>query len=114
VANGVDLEILDESKLPCIEPLARTYERFLWSPNSAISEPKQVINAMKTEFEARGGTLKLNFTVKLQRSASNFFIDGHPAQILVNAVGAQSDRLAKEVGLARNYAMVPFMGVTAP
>ena len=32
--NGVDLKLLQESELSRYEPMARTYESFIWSPNN--------------------------------------------------------------------------------
>ena len=110
-ANGVDLELLEESELLKLEPLAKTHQRFLWSPDTAISDPKQVISAMRNEFQSRGGVVNLSKEVKFERTSDGLSVDGHPATVYVNAAGAQSDRLARRVGLARDYAMVPFMGV---
>jgi L-2-hydroxyglutarate oxidase LhgO len=109
--NGVDLELLEESELFRLEPLARTHERFLWSPNTAISDPKQVIAAMRNDFQSRGGVVILAKKIKFERTIDGLTVNGHPATVYVNAAGAQSDRLARRVGLARDYAMVPFMGV---
>ena len=54
-ANGVELELLPKSRLADFEPLAKTYERFLWSPNTAISDSSSVISAMRSKFISLGG-----------------------------------------------------------
>ena len=38
IANGVELEIHPEEKLKEFEPLAITHNRFMWSPNTGISD----------------------------------------------------------------------------
>ena len=58
IANGVDIEMLDASKLGNYEPLAITHERFLWSPTTAVSDSKAIVDAMRREFESLGGTIQ--------------------------------------------------------
>jgi len=111
ISNGVDLELLEDSELPKKEPLARTHKRFLWSPKTAVSSPKEVIAAMQREFESAGGQLFLQKKVKLIESSNHVHVNGYEAKVIINAAGAQADKIAREVGLAREYAMVPFMGI---
>jgi len=42
-ANGVDIELIDESQLAELEPLARTQGHALWSPNTAVADPEAVV-----------------------------------------------------------------------
>lgn len=111
ISNGVNLELLDESKLSKLEPLAKTHNRFLWSPNTAISDPSAVSNAMVAKFESLGGKISTDSDVTLSARGGEIFVEGFEARHIVNAAGAQSDRLARRLGLAKEYAMVPFMGV---
>jgi L-2-hydroxyglutarate oxidase len=111
VSNGVDLELLDESQLTKFEPLARTHNRFLWSPNTAISDPGAVSKAMVAKFESLGGKIETNAEVELSANGNEIIVEGFEAKIIVNSAGAQSDRLARHLGLAKEFAMVPFMGV---
>jgi L-2-hydroxyglutarate oxidase LhgO len=111
VSNGVELELLEAGNLKAIEPLAITHERFLWSPNTAVSDPRAVIKALREEFVIRGGKIELNERVKLIQKSGEFSLPGYKSELVINAAGAQADRLARKVGLAKQYAMVPFMGV---
>lgn len=111
LANGVQLELLSEGELARIEPLARTHERFLWSPNTAVSSPNSVIEALQKKFTSHGGKIALRSEVKIVRHGADYSVPGMKSQLVINAAGAQADRLARKVGLAREYAMVPFMGV---
>lgn len=113
VNNKVELELLDASKLPDYEPLAITHERFLWSPTTAVSDSKAIVNAMRQEFESLGGTIQYNTKVSL-KVFGNEIIDAtntFNAKHFINAAGAQSDRIARKVGVGTEYAMLPFMGV---
>jgi L-2-hydroxyglutarate oxidase len=113
VKNGVDLEVLNASLLPKYEPLATTHEKFLWSPKTAVSDSKAIIDAMFQELILRGGRVDFEKKVLLEfvnseiRDATNFYDAKH----IVNASGAQADRISRSVGVGTEYAMLPFMGV---
>jgi (S)-2-hydroxyglutarate dehydrogenase len=113
IANGVDLEVLDESELPKYEPLAVTHGKFLWSPNTAVSDSKAIVEAMYQEFISLGG--KVDFATKINLQLRNKeVIDStstYDAAHIINAAGAQADRISRSVGVGTEYAMLPFMGV---
>ena len=113
IKNGVDLEILDASQLNKYEPLAITHERFLWSSTTAVSDPKAIVNAMRQEFERLGGTIHYNTKLSL-KEIDNEIRDTqnkYDAKHIVNAAGAQADRISRAVNVGTEYAMLPFMGV---
>ena len=113
IKNGVDIELLDESKLNDFEPLAITHERFLWSPTTAVSDSKAIVDAMRKEFESLGGTIECNKKITLKESSGEI-IDAtglYSAKHIINAAGAQSDRISRDIGIGAEYAMLPFMGV---
>jgi L-2-hydroxyglutarate oxidase len=113
IANGVELEIHPKEKLKEFEPLAITHNRFMWSPNTGISDSIAIIKAMRDEFLSLGGEIYFHSKVNLTESngevhdLSNQFSFKH----LVNAAGAQADRISRSVGVGTEYAMLPFMGV---
>lgn len=113
IQNGVQLEILEEKRLKDFEPLARTHERFLWSPNTAISDSKAIVEAMRREFESLGGKIHFGKKFELKDNGSEIYESSKQfdARHYVNAAGAQSDRIARAIGIGTEYAMVPFMGV---
>jgi L-2-hydroxyglutarate oxidase LhgO len=113
IANGVELEIHPAEKLKEFEPLAITHNRFMWSPNTGISDSIAIVKAMRDEFLSLGGGIHFNSKVNLSESdgeiydSSNQFTFKH----VVNAAGAQADRISRSVGVGTDYAMLPFMGV---
>jgi L-2-hydroxyglutarate oxidase len=113
IANGVELEIHPEEKLVEFEPLAITHNRFMWSPNTGISDSIAIVKAMRDEFLSLGGEIHSDSKVNLIESndevydSSNQFTFKH----VVNAAGAQADRISRSVGVGTDYAMLPFMGV---
>jgi L-2-hydroxyglutarate oxidase LhgO len=110
LSNGVELELLEKTELSKYEPLAVTHERFLWSPNTAVSDPLAVTRAMVSKFEGLGGRLSYGQKIEFQRAQDGVSAKNIRANYVVNSAGAQSDCLAKELGLAKSYAMVPFIG----
>ena len=111
-SNGVDIEILDRSELSRIEPLAVTNSQFLWSPTTAVSNPSQVLISLRKEFESMGGKVSLNQRVSLSERGGEIYDDSNQFsfQRVVNAAGAQADRISRAVNVGSEYAMLPFMG----
>ncbi len=111
--NGVELELLDEQSLKQFEPLAKTTGRFLWSPTTAVSDPGMIINALKIEFERLGGAVALTVKVELVEISGMIYESSntYDAKFIVNAAGAQADRISRQINVGIEYAMLPFMGV---
>jgi L-2-hydroxyglutarate oxidase len=113
IANGVELELYPEEKLKEFEPLAVTHNRFMWSPNTGISDSISIVKAMRDEFLSLGG--EIHFDSKVNLTESNGEIHDASGQFtfkhVVNAAGAQADRISRSVGVGIEYAMLPFMGV---
>ena len=113
LANGVDLELHPEEKLKDFEPLAITHRRFMWSPNTGISDSRAIVQAMLDEFLSLGGLVFFNHKIKLEEREGEILDSEIQFKFrhLVNAAGAQADRISRSVGIGTEYAMVPFMGV---
>jgi L-2-hydroxyglutarate oxidase len=111
--NGVDLELLNASELKDFEPLAKTHERFLWSPSTGISDPHSIIEAMKVEFQSLGGVIHYADEIALEVKDNEVFESTHRflARHYINAAGGQADRISRKIGVGEEFAMVPFMGV---
>ena len=111
--NSVDIELLNESELQKYEPLAKTTNRFLWSPTTAVTDPIEIINALRQEFVGLGGKIFLDSKVNLKvfegevQDTDNIF----DARMIVNAAGAQADRISRKINVGLEYAMLPFMGI---
>lgn len=113
IANGVELEIHESELLTKYEPLATTHRRFLWSPNTAISDSALVMSFMLKKFQTMGGRVLLSKKLKLFSKSGEVSLNEVDIEFkhLVNAAGAQSDRLSKSLGISDDYSMIPFMGV---
>ena len=113
IVNGVELEIHSEEKLKNFEPLAVTHNRFMWSPNTGISDSIAILKAMRDEFLSLGGTIHFGANIKLVESNGEILDSTNQFSFMhvVNAAGAQADRISRSIGVGIDYAMLPFMGV---
>lgn len=114
-ANGTPIKKIDEKELAELEPLARTAGgRALYSPETAVVEPKTILQSLKEELLAGGRVRLLEKTTFLglaaERRAST---GGGPIDfnVFVNTAGLNSDLVAQAFGLGLEYAMVPFKGI---
>lgn len=112
-ANGVTLEVVDETELSKLEPLATTVGIALWSPNTGVSSPELVAKALFDTAQKLGVHFVFNAEVSELESSSLKCKDGRKFHFrhLVNASGLYSDRLAYMQGFGEKYSMLPFIGL---
>ena len=111
-ANGVSTELISAEQLADFEPLARTTQVALWSPNTAVANPLAVTKALATKVEREGTVLKLGqkVTKVMDRriiTDSGDYAVGH----VINTAGLYADKVAKQFGFCDDYAMLPFKGL---
>ena len=111
IANGVKLERRNKSELSGIEPLAQTYESFLWSPNTSISSPKLVSAALRNELIIKGVSFLSGSNVTTMDGS--WYCNGEPleSRFFVNAAGARALEIAKGIGVGNQFRTMPFMGL---
>ncbi len=110
VANGVEIKILPKKALREIEPFAATFENFLWSPNTAVSDPGLVIEAMYKEAKSLG--VDFRFDAEFSINDFNAKMNGEKISFrhLVNCSGAYALDVAKDYEFGLHYLTLPFMG----
>ena len=112
-ANGVELELIDERGLAELEPLARTVESALWSPNTAVASPAGVVEALADRVRERGGRVVLGNEVTgagpgwVMSVLEGRVAAGH----IINAAGLYADTVAHWFGFGQDYRMLPFKGL---
>lgn len=112
LSNRVELEMIDEDQLHDLEPRARTVERALWSPTTAVADPVAVTRAMAEDVVRRGAQLRLAETALRAEAGAlvtnvGTWAPGH----LVNAAGLHADTVARWYGFCAEYALIPFKGL---
>ena len=112
IANGVELHTFEASEISKFEPLAKTHERFLWSPNTSVSDPVMVTNLIKDLFIAEGGNVIFNTRVKISTDGE-VYLNGLQVKAgrIVNAAGAHAIHLAHQLGAGKNYSQLPVLGL---
>ena len=114
VANGVDIEILDKTELNKIEPAAKTIDKFIWSPTTAVGNPKLVISQLAEKFIKSGGKFQFNCSAKLVSANDQVLIETiygtYSAASIINSAGAYAANLARQVNVGNQYVCLPFLG----
>ncbi len=113
IKNGAKVEMVEEEKLKSIEPYAKTCQKALFSPDTSVVNPKEVLENLKTDLVASGTVeilngvefigLKNNGTVITNNGSIDF-------GLFVNAAGSYSDKVAHMFGVGTQYKVVPFKG----
>lgn len=111
--NGVALEMVDESGVRELEPLARTVGRALWSPTTAVASPAGVVFALAERVQERGGRVVLDSAVT--GAAAGWVMSATEGRVaaghVINAAGLHADTVAHWFGFGRDYRMLPFKGL---
>ena len=114
IANGVEIELLESNELSRIEPAAQTVDKFIWSPTTAVGNPKEIIKKLAEKFTKMGGLFRFNSRVKLINKNNEVLIEGDgyilSATSIINSAGAYASELAKQVGVGHEYVCLPFLG----
>lgn len=114
IANGVNIEILDSNDLDKIEPAAQTVDKFIWSPTTAVGNPKDIIKKLAEKFTKSGGSFSFNTQVELIEKSNEILIKTkditYSAKSVINAAGAYAADLAKQVNVGAEYVCLPFLG----
>ena len=114
IANGVEIELLESNELSRIEPAAQTVDKFIWSPTTAVGNPKEIIKKLADKFTDMGGLFRFNSRVKLINKNNEVLIEGDgyilSATSIINSAGAYASELAKQVGVGHEYVCLPFLG----
>ena len=114
VANEVNIEILDSKDLGKIEPAAQTVDKFIWSPTTAVGNPKDVIKKLAEKFTKSGGSFSFNAQVQLIEKDNEVLVKIktriYSAKSIINSAGAYAADLAKQVNVGTEYVCLPFLG----
>jgi len=113
-ANGATVRLLDPQELATIEPHARTSEQALFSPETAVIDPKAILSALTQDVTASGRVRILWNTQALGPHGTGILATSKGKisyKRLANVSGAYADRIAKAYGQGSGYQLVPFKGV---
>ncbi len=110
--NGVELSPISAAEARRIEPRVKTFERALWSPQTATADPAEVIAAMRHD-AVREGVRVLTGAAYLGRIGTTVQSTAGTldAGYVVNCAGLYADRVALDYGFSAHYRILPFKGL---
>lgn len=113
VANGVNVQLVDELQASEIEPNALTLERALYSPDTATVNPAEVSLALHEDLAEQGVAFFFNCAYEENLGAQAIRAGGgiFEAGRIINAAGLYADRIAHEFGFGLDYTIIPFKGI---
>ena len=110
--NGSNVEMIDEVQARAIDPNVRTFQKALWSPDTASVDPVLCCAALKKELVAAGVTLL--FDCAYLKREGKVVVTGRgriEAGKVINAAGLYADKVARDFGFGERYTMIPFKGL---
>ena len=119
-ANGADVRLIDEQEFLQRVPNGRTATgRALWSPNTCVVKPKQVLKRLEQRLRERGVRFVMGARVDGVNVEGRQLTLTQPGNInstltyghLFNAAGLQADRVARAFGLSERCVLLPFKGL---
>lgn len=112
-AAGARAHLIDARQLAEIEPHARTWEKALHTPDTAVIKPGEILRALDEELLG-SGTVRITTRAAFQGLEASRRAHTSAGLVrfekFVNAAGAHADRIAHRFGLANEYRIVPFKG----
>ncbi len=111
--NGAEVRLIDSEELQEREPYARTVEKALFSPLTAVVDARKVLSALEKELTNTG-------KVHIVRGTEVLGVKGSRAvrttggeftfETFINSAGAYADRIAHFFDIGRKYTIIPFKG----
>ncbi len=110
--NGIDLQMIDAQDAREIEPRVKTFERAIWSPNTASVDPVSVMQAMRQDATQEG--IKIHCGVSFKGRSADGVVTSHgkfSCGYVINAAGLYADSVARQFGFSSRYRILPFKGL---
>lgn len=112
--NGAKVDLIDEVQLEKIEPLAKTWQKALYSHYTAVVDNKRILSALYEDLK-KSAKVNFQFNTAFQRVINSSTIQTNQGQIqfnyFINAAGAYADRIAHAFDIKKECYFIPFKGV---
>ncbi len=111
-ANGSNVRLIDSQEAEELEPNVVTYQKALYSPDTASVDPTQVCQAIKEDLLNLGVTFLFAARYLGRRGQSISTTQGTlEGKRIINCAGLYADQVAKDFGFGKAYTMIPFKGL---
>ena len=116
IKNGSKVEIIDKNRLHKIVPQASCITgRAIWSPNTSVVKPLEIINRLEAELTAKGVDLLLGSKIEIINPEKNSITLKNGLKIfykyLINSSGSNALKISKNFQIGNNYQLLPFKGL---
>ncbi|MFL2660177.1 MAG: L-2-hydroxyglutarate oxidase [Alphaproteobacteria bacterium] len=113
-ANGIVIEIINKAELRKLEPNINGLQA-LYSPNTAITNYKQIVFKMEEIFKSNGGVIYYDEKVISGKENDNCVVVKTNKRTIecskvINCAGLHSDKIVESFGCNPNYKIIPFRG----
>jgi len=111
--NGARAELIAVEQLRRIEPYAKTCEVALYSPDTAVINPKRVLYSIEMDLVSSGEVRILKGYEFRGLKGNNEAVTNNGNihfDMFINAAGSYSDKIAHAFGSGLNYRIIPFKG----
>ena len=109
--NGAKVELISQKDCEKREPLAKTHKDAILSHETAVINPNEILEKMIQQI----GKEKILFNQPVFKIPSENIIitPGYEIQFekLINCAGTSAVKLAKQMGAAKDYELLPFKGI---
>jgi L-2-hydroxyglutarate oxidase LhgO len=111
--SGARAILIDPKELSEIEPYAATCEQALYSPDTAVIRPREVLTALETELTLSKKAV-VSYGTAFHSRLGKGRVRTSKGEIrfekFINAAGAYADRIAHQYGLGGEYKILPVKG----
>ena len=111
--NGAEVRLIDSKELQEIEPYARTVEKAIFSPQTAVVDARKVLSVLEKELVDTGKVrfLKGTEVIGIKGSRALKTTGGELTfETIINSAGAYADKIAHLFGIGQKYTILPFKG----
>ena len=111
-ANGSNVKLIDCKEVEAIDSNIKTYQKALFSPDTASVNPKDVCQRLKKDLEHQG--VHFSFETKYLSQKKGEVITNKGvfiARKFINCAGLYADKIAKDFGFGKAYTIIPFKGL---
>ena len=111
--SGARAFLIDRQELREIEPHVTTCDEALFSPDTAVIRPGEVLKALEDELARSAKTTifyKTSFKTLLSDHQARTSEGVIRFEKFINAAGSYGDQIAHQFGLAKEYKILPFKG----
>ncbi len=110
--NGSNVEIIDEAQACEIEPNVNTYQKALYSPDTASVNPKEVCQSIKNDLLELD--IEFHFETKYCAKIREGIMTDQgemKAKKIINCAGLYADKIAQDFNFGGKYTIIPFKGI---